>query len=303
YLKVALESAKKFNSEVLLLGDSANRDLWPNHWDASSSKPEKYQAFLEHYIKMSDNPTAQDLSCWRRHFLLETWMKENSAPAVFLIDSDWVTFANYTTEVATQLPSECAATLMHSNQPADSTQYKWSASPHFSYWTIEALEEFTDFCIEAYKNESIRNRLVEKYQWHLEHNKVGGICDMTLLHLWYKQTQLNVVNLAQVMNGKVLDLTINRSTNYFESEYQMAFGLKKLRFKNGVPYGYNRRLQSEVRFLGLHCQGGAKVASRFLGNSNLRGMYYLSGAFLIAKRNLKYSLKKLLRRQKATANA
>ena len=47
-------------------------------------------------------------------FVLEEWMKENGYQRVFLLDSDIMTFANYSEEVYPVLPNDCIAALISS---------------------------------------------------------------------------------------------------------------------------------------------------------------------------------------------
>jgi hypothetical protein len=132
-----------------------------------------------------------------------------------LLDGDIVTFADYSEQVYSNFSNDYIAALMTTKNQDNS---RWVSSPHFSYWTLEALEDFTNFCIEAYSNKNILDKLEEKYQGHIENNKPGGICDMTLLYLWSKDNP-KVANPTRVMNNMTLDININSSTNYLEDEY------------------------------------------------------------------------------------
>ena len=156
------------------------------------------------------------------------------------------------------------------------------------------MEDFTDFCIEAYSNKNIRDKLEAKWQWHIDNHKLRGIIDMTLLYLWSKDNP-KVANLTTVINNNMtLDHNINSSTNYLEDEYQMQFGLKKLIFKNGIPYGYNKNLNKEIKFLCIHCQGGAKGVMRFLYYKQLRDFYYIGNLVRVTKGKMKLLIKKII---------
>jgi hypothetical protein len=117
---------------------------------------------------------------------------------------------------------------------------------------------------------------------------------MTLLYLWSKDNP-KVANLTTVINNNMtLDHNINSSTNYLEDEYQMQFGLKKLIFKNGIPYGYNKNLNKEIKFLCIHCQGGAKGVMRFLYYKQLRDFYYIGNLVRVTKGKMKLLIKKII---------
>jgi hypothetical protein len=138
----------------------------------------------------------------------------------------------------------------------------WATSTHFSYWTVGALEDFTCFCIDAYSNEKIKEKLAAKYQWHIENKMPGGVTEMTLLYLWSKNNP-KVFNLCRVINDMTIDNASTNSDNYFEDEYKMRQGLKRFIFRKGIPYGYNKILKKEIEFGSIHCQGWAKSMMRF----------------------------------------
>ncbi len=288
YLKLALKSAFKLNSKVMLIGDKYNKNTWKNHWDGTGLKSQKYQDFLENYIQMSPYN-----SRWKRWFLLEEWMKIAKVEKIFLLDSDLVSFANYSQEVLPVLPNNCISALMI---PKCQDDFDWVASPHCSYWTIDGLKEFTNFCIESYRDETILKKLEAKYNWHIKNRKPGGVCEMTLLYLWSKKNS-QVLNLAEGINNSTIDHNINTSDNYLENEYKMRFGLKSFKFKNARPYGYNQILQKEIRFLCIHCQGIAKGVMRCLYNNNLRNFYYIGKLGAVIEFKIKSFIKKLIKRK------
>ncbi|BAZ52123.1 hypothetical protein NIES4103_47820 [Nostoc sp. NIES-4103] len=287
YLKFALQSAANFNKTVVLIGDQANKDLWKNHWDTTPIECSKYQAFLKNYIHMSTNSQEFEIACFKRFFYLEQWMEKNDIKKAFLLDGDIMTFANYSEQIDSVLLNNCIATLI---TPENQPYLRFTSSPHFSYWTFEGLKDFTNFCTEAYTN-NILNKLQEKYQWHINNNLIGGICDMTLLYLW-SEGNSQVASLNRVINDMTVDTNINVSSNYFDNEYRMQFGAKKLIFKKGIPYGYNQILNKEIQFLCIHCQGKAKALMKFFYYQKLRNFYYLPK--IIAK--IKLQLKSLIRR-------
>jgi hypothetical protein len=96
---------------------------------------------------------------------------------------------------------------------------------------------------------------------------------MTLLHLSAEKNSATVFNLAKVINNFVVDGGITISTNYFENEYEMRNGFKRLVFRNGVPYGFDKVLNQEVRFWCLHCEGDSKGVMPFLQRRGLRAYF------------------------------
>jgi hypothetical protein len=271
YLRLSLQSAAQFNCDVVLIGDELNANHWGNHWGSDQAGMGKFREFMHSYVKMSDYPDSYEAAFWKRPFVVEAWMKSEGIKEVFLIDSDVMSFADYSKEIAPLLPGNCQATLMVTSRKQGIGEL-WS-SLHFSYWTREALQDFTAFCVNAYKDRSIRMKLEAKYQWHIDNHRPGGVCEMTLLHFWAEQNSTTVLNLAKPINNCVADLAISGSTNYFEDEYEMLGGFKRLVFRDGVPYGFNRILNREIRFWCLHCQGGAKSLMWLLQCPSLRAFF------------------------------
>jgi len=273
YLKLALQSAANFNKTVVLIGDDTNKGFWRNHWEAVPGKLDKFQEFQKHYVHMSSTGQEYEVACFRRMFALEEWMKENAFNRAFHLDSDVMTFADYSKEVCPLLPQDCIAALMAVER--ELLYPTWIICCHFSYWTLGALEDYTTFCINAYRNKTIRDKLEAKWQWHLDNNKGGGISDMTLLYFW-AQGNPRIINFTKVYNGMTADHNFNLSEQYYVKEYKMQFGLKKFIFKEGIPYGYNKLLNKWIRFLCIHCQGAGKYAMPFLSHRHLRRFYVVT---------------------------
>jgi nucleoside-diphosphate-sugar epimerase len=89
-------------------------------------------------------------------------------------------------------------------------------------------------------------------------------------------------------------MKLSFNTSDLEDEYQRQFGLKKLIFKNGIPYGYNKSLNKEIKFLCIHCQGGAKGVMRFLYYKQLRDFYYIGNLVRVTKGKMKLLIKKII---------
>jgi hypothetical protein len=296
YLQFCLQSAARFNTDVVFIGDESNKSLWPSCWNSGQADTQKFRQFMDSYVKLSDYADPYEMGLWKRPFMIEAWMKEEGVEKLFIIDSDVMSFADYSKEVAPQLPADCGATIMVT--AAEQEIGDWWSSFHFSYWTREALQDFTSFIVAAYRDPNLRGKLEAKYRWHIDNGRPGGICDITLLYFWAKEHAGKVLNLAKVTNQCVADLGVNTSTNYFDQEYEMRGGFKRLVFRNGIPFGFNKVLRQEVRFWCLHCQGQAKGVMPFLGRRGLRAffpeLYRAKGASRLV-RGLPWSFSELLR--------
>jgi len=272
YLKFALNTAKKFNEEVILIGDQSNKKIWNNHYNALDLSSKIYDNFLNLYKSMSSYKQDYEIFIFQRFFCLREWMKQNQVYHAFVLDSDVITFANFSKLLYIPYLQNYEAAL--SIPKIQEENYRWAAYGHNSYWTYEGIESFTDFCIETYGNNL--DLLKKKYEWHLENKALGGICEMTLLYLWSKDKK-SVFNTAQVYDGMTIDNHITSSENFEPNEYLVNYwGIKSIKFKNGMPYGFNKILGENVRFLALHCQGSAKKYMEFFANERLRSLYQLA---------------------------
>ncbi|MFY9988881.1 MAG: hypothetical protein WAK31_29275, partial [Chthoniobacterales bacterium] len=105
YLQFSLQSAARFNADVVFIGDGANQDLWRTAWNSDRADTRKFSKFVDSYVKLSDYPDAYEIPLWKRPFMIEAWMKAEGIEKLFVVDSDVMSFADYTKEVAPQLPA------------------------------------------------------------------------------------------------------------------------------------------------------------------------------------------------------
>lgn len=254
YLIVALKSAEKFNENVILLGDDSNSKDWHNHFNINCLNKDKYNSFLRNYIHLSPNSIDFEINCFKRYYFLEEWMKFSGVNNCVMLDSDILTYCNYSSEFKSIINNEILAALSTVELQEN---YFWASSAHCSFFSLNGIEDFTNFCIDTYKNNMYL--LKEKYSYYLK-NKVlsGGVSDMTLLYLWSKNNP-NIINLSKVFNNKTIDANINFSGNYYKIEYSSLFHLKYFKFINNLPFSYNKITKSKIQFLAIHFQGSAKL--------------------------------------------
>lgn len=250
YLSYAVRSAEKFNKSVFLIGDNSNKNICKNHIKSSSLIDDKYLKFEKAYIHMSSNVKKFEILCFKRYFLLLNFMKEKRFKSVMMLDSDVLSFCNYS-ELGFQ-NYVCALSM-----PKYQDEYRWSYSPHCSYWTENSLTDFIEFCLFTYSNNG--DILKQKYEWQVKNRLPGGICDMTLLYLWGKDKQ-NFLNTAIIFNESVIDHNIQSSENYEKNEYRFrkVLRIKEIRRIKKEYKLYNNEKKKYVKLYAIHCQGSAK---------------------------------------------
>jgi hypothetical protein len=163
--------------------------------------------------------------------------------------------SDYSRDLPKIIPPRCSAAFVTLE---DQDRFALASSLHLSHWTLDALADYTEFCIAIYRDPQLRARLETKYQHHLESGEPGDVCDMTALHLWRERNEQGVWNLAAVAQGMAGDLAVSTGSNRVANEYETRNGFKHFEFRGGVPYARAVDSGQDVRFLCVHCQGESK---------------------------------------------
>ena len=259
YLPYALYQAQATNPDrpINLLG---NGQSWRGIKTTSlmDLESDPIRQFRANYQHLSTNPREFELFCWLRWFYLFNYLQQNNLPAVLYLDSDALLYSSLEkiNQTYHHFNGYCALSI-----PQQSTQpFIWSASAHVSYWTRESLGDFCQFCLDSFSPGATLTRYQEKWHWHCQNQKPGGICDMTTLYFFWEAHQSEILNLAKRYQGHVFDHNINVSGNYENPQYQIHNGIKRLEFIHNIPYFFpqNPDLPGDRVHL-LHCQGEAKT--------------------------------------------
>ncbi len=266
YLVHAIKASIKTGHKTVLIGNSQSVGSYCNNFYSDDIYLERFEIFLKNYQHLSSNSYAFELHCFKRFFLLLEYARIMDLQKFWMIDSDVILLKNlleYANEISA---GDYVASLSWQNQTDSSMS--WSISPHISYWTIDALDDFVNFMIDLFLPKNI-SKLHQKYYFHLERKIPGGICDMTALYLWVKKG-VKVYNNASSINLKpaLFDHNINLSSNYSQDEFKMTpfLGIKKIRwsFKDRAFYAFHKN-GGRINVVALHFQGAAKkYISRFI---------------------------------------
>lgn len=266
YLRLAIESAKKYNENVHLIGKSNNSNMLDQWYSMDELNGHLFNKFKEKYIHMSSNTYEFELICFKRYFFVYEYLKIINADKFVMLDSDILTFSDYTNNNGIKEYDISASWL--NNQK----NYKWAACPCVFSATLDALEDFLKFIINMYSTEQNIEILKEKMEYHREHSIPGGICDMTLLYLWVTDNKTKqkykIHNNAKVENNEVFDHNIQSADGYILNEYKYDkfLKLKKIIFEDNTPYFYLRD-GKKVKALTLHFLGGAKTVMKSYNNN------------------------------------
>lgn len=261
YVEIALRQAAQYNSMIFLLGDNSNECFESHHPRIEHRYINEY--FLkdalrvqDYYKHMCSNPYGFELYNLQEAFVLREFMQRNGHNKIFACDSDVMVYADLAGE-----EEKYGDYLAVYSVPQEQWEYRWSASAHSVYWTFSGLCAFCDF-VEATYTENL-DRLREKWRWHQEKGAPGGICDMTLLWLFYAENVGLVHDICRVWrDGQeyvAFDHNIGVGENAFPDEYRMDGELKEVEWQGGQPHCWHLELERWVRFAALHFQDGAKT--------------------------------------------
>lgn len=249
YLRCAIDSAVVSGNDVILLGDNTNKLLCPKWVDQTQLDLSIYTEFVKVYKHLSTNSIEFELRCFKRFFLIKSFMECMHINACFMVDSDVLLFQNLN-----KLPLYDNINLVISRR-IEQPKYGWTVSPHIFYCTLNVLNEFIDFLFYEYTYNV--KQLIEKYDYYKNNKKNGGVCDMTLLYLWCLNRN-DYLNLCTIENP-VFDLSV-QSVNQFSDKIFIKDNILKMKKILSVNDEYKFCLNDGtlVKAAAIHFQGTAK---------------------------------------------
>ena len=258
YARYVTEKAAESNT-VYVIGDKSNQELdriTNVEWcDAESLISEQLQHFREIYVHMSSNDYDYERICFERHFLVYNLAQKLHISQLAMIDSDLLIYGRVN-DLLAGIQEDFDAALCWNDKQGPMA---WSASPHFSVWTIEALEDFISYTNSLYSDPE---KLKEKWTWHQENHMPGGICDMTALFLWKSgnRTAKRIVNLTPYENPWGFDYNIQQAAEI--CPYRKIGRIEDIQFQEGIPMFFLSSSGEPVHALTIHAQADAK---RYIG--------------------------------------
>ncbi len=279
YARKAIIMARKYNNHVVFFGDDTNKDYSDCWVDTNAYCRDEWERFKAVFKNMSYYDDGYAIKIFKRFFAMKEYMKEHSIDECILIDSDVLSFADYSVLLVFE---DCDATLFipreeeKGSDPMSYGNYFWGASAGTSYFNYKAIEEIIAFMLDMYENHI--DVLETKWKWHQENNHGGGVCEMSLLFLWYLQTDLKVINTKKIFENDnepyVIDndvRTVNDRCKFIKYKRK---NIEKLCIRNSLPY-LIRENGDTVRAVCLHFGGNTKIymyAYMNLKNAFLHGV-------------------------------
>lgn len=268
YLTYAIRQAERTNKRVFLLGDESNKNVTQNWVDMNRYITNRWGTFEKVYQHMSTNPYTFELNCFRRFFASYEFAKANGIQSFMMLDSDCLAFADFS-------KLDFNGVDVGLSMPQNQENYCWTASPHASFWTLQALEDFLQYLFYKYTKDS--EDLEVKWEYHQRNKIRGGICDMTLLYLWAVSNRgFNVLNTTKSLQGGVFDHFLSVTEGYEIGEFPVNkfCGIKHLCFKDGRAY-FRKKSGEWIQTYTIHAQGKSKIYIKELYKQRNSILFYV----------------------------
>lgn len=274
YLKTVVTQARKYNDLVFLIGDESNKsycDNWCNIYDYYG---EEYKLLKTRYKHMSTNSYNFEFSAIAKFLAVYHFAMEKNFSQIMLLDSDLMTYTDFSKLNWENI--DAGFSIPEKQEP-----YIWTISVHCSFWTIHALKSFIEYLLSVYINDLAK--LEEKWNYDQAHNRTGGICDMTLVYLWYKKhPEMTFFNTAKVYNNTVFDHFIYASEGFRVGDFKVntMLKMKLIKFNNGIPF-FKYKDGQWIRSYTIHAQGAKKRYIELFSKcvTSTLPYYFISGKF------------------------
>ncbi len=259
YLSISIKQLKHFNpnSRIHLIGKGVSEEVKKlvNFYNYEDLMCRESGAFLYNFKNYSTNDANFEKICILRWYLIRNLCIEQNITNFFCLDSDIMVYCDLEEELA----------------KFDHNRYSLThciAASSACFNDITVLNDYCNFVSGFYDTSHVnkhfvlrgekqktfghyRADLLSAYQNRISNNLAGGICDMTFWgELRTFDAPVMIGEMSSVLDGTTFDHNIN-SRDFFEYEN----GMKKIVWKDGLPYCRNTFLDEMIRFNILHFQG------------------------------------------------
>ncbi len=248
---------KNRNSRVILLSERGTPVPPECEFYDIASYFEDAATITRTYQHFSNYDPGFELFCFQRWFVLHEFMEREGITRSFYADSDVLIFSDL--EEAGSPFRACDLTLSKGH------------CGHSSFINNRAaLQSFCNYMrvvLSREKEEQIAGVLADATIQALGLRKeIFPLNDMRLFNMFRENEDFLIGDTALIINGSTFDHDVNVTQGGFVLEE----GAKKFTWKDGKPYGFNERLNQEVRFHAIHFKGPAKpLLMKMFGNGEI----------------------------------
>ena len=255
YLKYSFAQARTTNprSNIFLLSDFSDQSVdCVEHLSlfAYCREAEEFKHVYKHY---STNGFNYELINFQRWFVLKEFLIVNKLQRCLYLDSDTMLYGDVTKD---------SKKFEH----FDFTLSQMTSGCTFFLNRVEALTNFCNFLFDIYtrRDRYHHDKMVGHFTARRMNRLDGGVCDMTAFQLYHELNFGNVGEASRIIDGSLYDPAITSPAPGFE----MKNGIKRIIWKEGLPYGRHVRTGREIKFNSLQFQGRTKhlMSQYYTGN-------------------------------------
>lgn len=211
-----------------------------------------FNTFRSNYTHLSSNSSEFELICFRRYFILLKYLENNPSISNFILaDSDVLAFEGLTDHISQM----CVGLEFMGSSCFENSLQETQISPHLSYWTRGALEDFIAFLLRQYTDPASVDLLRSISLDFQRNNAFGGVSDMTLLKLWSRNIPSAHIN--NICNDGVIDHNVMLGYNGCGNRFRTLGGAKLIKREGNRAFFFNAL--GPIPAYAIHFQGRAKI--------------------------------------------
>jgi hypothetical protein len=237
----------------------------------SGASSEACKAFAGNYRHLSPNPPAFELACFERYFAISDYAAEKGYSSFYMSDSD-ILFNDSVEEELRHITNGFDVMLSRPQREYQGASELIEYSPHFSFWTKEAVDDFINFFVKTYRTEEGRDLIDRTYRSNKIIAPYSGVSDMTLCHLWLNANKPKLRNSVFTEDRVTIDHNIAMGDHRIRNQFKRNTGMKSIDIVDGKLFfqGSNGALSYP---LVMHFQGRYKIIMKDVFNKKLAWAY------------------------------
>lgn len=240
YLQYTFNQLKKSNpqSEIYLLGDEANKkyaDLGIRHV-YMSDYGETATAFEHVYVHLSANQGFVERICFQRWMYIRDFIKARGIQGPFCcMDSDVLVYEN----ISDYYYRYCTGydVTLHGPYGPGSNVFR----------DVQVLNGLVEHIFRCYSTPDLLEQLRNRY-----YKEKKNVTDMHMIDTYVRAQHVKVYDLLQIVEGASFDSHISKTS---DSRFVMDGKYKKVQYKDGHMYCFQKADNCPVKMYTLHIQG------------------------------------------------
>jgi hypothetical protein len=215
WMGVFAESAKRGGLELIQIINE------------SGVNSETCKAFVANYRHLSPNPLAFELACFERYFAISAFASEKGYASFYMSDTD-ILFNDSVDDELRRITEGFDVMLSRPQREHAGTSELIEYSPHFSFWTKEAIDDFIDFFVKTYSTDEGKDLIDRTYRSNKIIAPYSGVSDMTLCHLWLKANKPKFRNSVFTDQRVTIDHNMAMGDHKIQNQFKKSNGIKSL---------------------------------------------------------------------------